>query len=234
MITGPQDSPVVLKVKSDPMKAWCLNQLGHPAVSVEITEPQLENAIRVTGDFIAGYFPLEQRLAVFYTQPLKPTYPLPEGAYWIQEVWWDPVTTRIDDVFGAEAYLFCLAPTFKILDKDGSLQPLGDWRKHWKAKTPFGDHKLKIVERDNKKPLPKVRINYDGGVIEATSNHVLKCNSRWVEFSEVHKGNLLYSQASRPVVTSMDYFESTDATSVRALNAGCYYGCTDGDPVLIH
>jgi len=43
---------------------------------------------------------------VFYTEPLKSTYPMPADAYWIQEVSWDPVTTRIDDVFGAESFLF--------------------------------------------------------------------------------------------------------------------------------
>ena len=34
------------------------------------------------------------------------TYPMPSDAYWIQSVSWDPVTTRIDDVFGAESFLF--------------------------------------------------------------------------------------------------------------------------------
>lgn len=234
MITGPQDSPVVLKVQSDPMKLYALQQLGYPHVAVEVNESQLENAIRVTGDFIAQYFPQEQRLAVFYTQPLKPTYPLPKDAYWVQEVQWDPVTTRIDDVFGAEAYLFCLAPSFKILDKDGALQPLGDWRTHWKAKTPFGDRRLKIVGRDNRKALPKVRIHYGSGFVEATINHVLKSCDRWVEFGEVGVGDCLHGCKFNPVVDKIDHFESADATSVRAINAGCYYGCTDGEPVLIH
>jgi hypothetical protein len=31
---------------------------------------------------------------------------MPADAYWIQEVAWDPVTTRLDDVFGAESFLF--------------------------------------------------------------------------------------------------------------------------------
>jgi hypothetical protein len=105
-IIGPNDLPVVLKLNSDPMKAYCLAQLGHPAVAVEIEEAQFEIALRVTCDFIAGYFPREQKLALFYTEPLVPTYPMPDDAYWIQEVQWDPVTTRIDDVFGAESFLF--------------------------------------------------------------------------------------------------------------------------------
>lgn len=105
-IIGPGDLPVVLKVKSDPLKKYVLGKLGHPHVDVEITEDQMEVALRVTCDFIAGYFPREQRMAVFTTQPLVSTYPMPDDAYWIQEVSWDPITTRVDDVFSSEAYLF--------------------------------------------------------------------------------------------------------------------------------
>jgi len=105
-IIGPADLPVVLKVPSDPMKKYALSQLGYPSVEVEIAEDQWEIALKVVGDWISGYFPREQKLAVFYSQPLRPTYPLPPDAYWVQEVSWDPVTTRIDDVFGAESFLF--------------------------------------------------------------------------------------------------------------------------------
>jgi hypothetical protein len=105
-IIGPADLPAVLKVASEPMKRYALAQLGYPNVAVEITEDQLEIALRNTGDWIAGYFPHEQRLAVFNTTPLQSTYPMPSDAYWVQEVRWDPVTTRIDDVFGAESFLF--------------------------------------------------------------------------------------------------------------------------------
>lgn len=105
-IIAPADLPVVLKVRSDPMKKYVISQLGYPGVDVEITEDQFEIALRVTGDFIAGYFPREQKFAFFQTQPLVATYPMPTDAYWIQEVAWDPVTTRIDDVFGAESFLF--------------------------------------------------------------------------------------------------------------------------------
>lgn len=97
---------MVLKVPSDPLKKFVLSKLGYPAVDVEIEESQYETALRETCDFIAGYFPREQRLAVFNTVPLQSTYPMPADAYWIQEVRWFPVTTRIDDIFGAEAYLF--------------------------------------------------------------------------------------------------------------------------------
>lgn len=105
-ILGPNQLPVVLKVDSDPVKFEVLSQLGHPVVLVEITEPQLEQAIRVTGDFIATYFPHEEKYAYFYTQPLVAEYPLPPDGYWIKDVKWDPATTRIGDIFGAESFLF--------------------------------------------------------------------------------------------------------------------------------
>lgn len=105
-ILGPTDLPSVLKLRSEPMKKYVLSKLGHPVTEVEMTEDQWETIWRVAGDFIAGYFPREQKLGVFYTSPLQSTYPLPKDAYWVQEVSWDPVTTRIDDVFGAESFLF--------------------------------------------------------------------------------------------------------------------------------
>jgi hypothetical protein len=105
-IIGPADLPVVLKVDSNPLKSYCMSQLGHPTTAVELHETQWEIILRTVGDWIAGYFPREQRLAVFYTVPLQPLYPMPEDAYWVQEVAWNPVSTRIDDVFGSESYLF--------------------------------------------------------------------------------------------------------------------------------
>lgn len=105
-ILSPADLPVVLKLPLDPVKKYVLSKLGHPQVEVEIAEDQWETIMRVSGDFAAGYFPREQKLAVFYTQPLVCNYPMPVDAYWIQEVAWNPVTTQISDVFGAESYLF--------------------------------------------------------------------------------------------------------------------------------
>ncbi len=105
-IMAPADLPSILKVRSEPMKKYVLSKLGFPVTEVEITEDQWETIWRVSGDFIAQYFPREQKLGLFWTTPLQSTYPLPEDAYWIQEVAWDPVTTRIDDVFGAESFLF--------------------------------------------------------------------------------------------------------------------------------
>jgi len=105
-IMAPADLPAVMKVHTNEMKKYVLSRMGYGVTEVEISEDQFETIWRVVGDFIAGYFPREQRLATFWTTPLKSTYPLPVDAYWVQEVAWDPVTTRIDDVFGAESFLF--------------------------------------------------------------------------------------------------------------------------------
>lgn len=98
--------PVLLKANSEPLKLHVLSQLGHPNVLVEISEVQFEQILRSTGDFISRYFPLEEKYAFFYTTPLQPEYNIPEDAYFIRECSWDPSTTRIDDIFGAESFLF--------------------------------------------------------------------------------------------------------------------------------
>jgi hypothetical protein len=105
-ILGPEQLPVVLKLRSDPIKFEVLSTFGHPHVLVELSEAQLEQAIRTTGDWIAQYFPRETKYAYFYTQPLVSEYPLPADAYWIKNLAWDPATTRIGDIFGAESFLF--------------------------------------------------------------------------------------------------------------------------------
>lgn len=233
-IIAPADLPSVLKVRSEPMKKYVLSKLGYPVIECEITEDMWETIFRVAGDFIAGYFPREQKLAMFWTSPLQSTYPLPKDAYWIQEVAWDPVTTRIDDVFGAESFLFCVSPDFMILDKFGSLQPIGDWKKQWKAKTPFGDSGLSIKNHQNNRLLPKMRIKYENGTVEATANHVLQVNGKWREFGEVIIGDKLAGVKNTVGVQNIEVFESTDAIGLRANKSGCYYGCTSGDPILIH
>lgn len=105
-ISGPDDLPLVLKVDSNPLKLLAIKELGHPVVLVELMEPQFECELRRIGDFISEYFPLEERYAFFMTQPLQSEYPIPEDAYWIRNISWDPATTRIDDIFGAESFLF--------------------------------------------------------------------------------------------------------------------------------
>lgn len=233
-ILAPAELPSVLKVRSEPCKKYVLSKLGFPQVNVEISEDQWETIWRVSGDFIASYFPREQKLAVFWTSPLKPTYPLPEDAYWIQQVNWDPITTRIDDVFGAESFLFCLAPTFKILDKDKQFQMLGEWKPTWKAHTPYGSKLLLIKQHTVTHDLPKVRLIYENGIIEGTQNHIIKANEKWLEFGEVKESHSLQCVKNITRVHNIEYFASRDAFSVRANGAGCYYGCTEGEPVLLH
>lgn len=232
-ILAPADLPSVLRLRSEPMKKYVLSKLGYPVIEVEITEDMWEVIFRVSGDFIASYFPREQKLSMFWTSPLQATYPLPQDAYWIQSVAWDPVSTRIGDIFGAESFLFCLSPEFLVLDRFGVLQPIGDWKKGWKALTPFGPKNLRMILRQNKRLLPKIRINYGDGVVEATDNHVLQVNNKWREFSEVHIGDRLRGVKNMMDVQNIECFESTDAISLRS-TAGCYYGCISGSPILIH
>lgn len=104
-IIGPSDLPVVLKVPSDGMKKYILTSLGFPTVDVELTEDQMEVILRNTGDFISGYFPQEQRYTWFMTRPMTTTYPMPQGAYWITDVQWDPMSTNVSDIFGVDYYL---------------------------------------------------------------------------------------------------------------------------------
>jgi hypothetical protein len=105
-IRGPNQLPVVFKADSEALKLHVLSQLGSPNVLVEIGEVQFEQALRSAADFIVRYFPLEEKYAFFNTQPLVAEYSMPEDAYWIRECAWDPSTTRIDDIFGAESFLF--------------------------------------------------------------------------------------------------------------------------------
>lgn len=233
-ILAPADLPSILKLRSEPMKKYVLTQLGYPVVEVELTEDQWETIWKVSGDFIASYFPREQKLGLFWTTPLQSTYPLPSDAYWVQEVNWDPATTRIGDVFGAESFLFCVSEDFLILDKFDSLQPVGDWKKQWKAKTPFGDSGLSIKKHKNTRLLPKVRICYDTGVVEATTNHVLQVNDKWREFGEVGINDRLSTVKNTVNIHNIEIFESHDAIGLRANKSGCYYGCTSGEPILIH
>ena len=96
----------VLKLDTDPIKRAVLSHFGHPAVTVELDDSHFENILKTAGEFVAGYFPFEEKISVFYTKPLVNEYDLPPDAYWIKEVKWDPAVTRIGDIFGAESFLF--------------------------------------------------------------------------------------------------------------------------------
>ncbi len=105
-IIGPADLPAVLKIDSTQIKSSVLASLGNPVVEVEILEQQFEIILRNAGDFIAHYLPKEERYGYFYTVPLQSEYDLPKDAYWVEECNWDPATTHIGDIFGAESFLF--------------------------------------------------------------------------------------------------------------------------------
>lgn len=111
MICGPNGTSgggcgAVLKLDTNPTKQEVMAHFGYPTIRVEITEEQFETIFRSAGAFIAGYFPFEEKIATFYTQPLVNEYALPPDAYWIKQVMWDPAVTRIGDIFGAESFLF--------------------------------------------------------------------------------------------------------------------------------
>lgn len=111
MICGPngpggQGCGAVLQLDTNPTKFEVLAHFGHPNVRVELDESQFESIFRSAGEFIAGYFPFEEKIATFYTKPLINEYDLPPDAYWIKQVKWDPAVTRIGDIFGAESFLF--------------------------------------------------------------------------------------------------------------------------------
>lgn len=155
-IIGPAELPAVLKIDSTPMKKYVLAMLGNPVVEVELLEDQFETVLKTTGDFIAHYFPKEQKLAYFYTQPLLNEYPMPEDAYWVQEVQWDPATTNIGDVFGAESFLFNIGNITGIQNMLLDYHLLQSYRRfshrilgtegHWEV---LGDRKIRLY------PTPK-------------------------------------------------------------------------------
>jgi hypothetical protein len=155
-IIGPSDLPHVLKADSNPLKLRILHHFGYPNVNVELTEDQMEELLRVTGDFICQYFPLEERYAYFYSQPLVEEYDLPEDAYWIREVAWDPVMNRIQDIFGAEMFLFNVGNITGIQNMLTDYHLLQSYRKFsqkilgtdggWEI---TGDNKIRL------KPTPK-------------------------------------------------------------------------------
>lgn len=155
-IISRQDLPYVLKVNSEPMKKYVLSMLGHPVIEIEITEDQFETVLKTTGNFIAHYFSKESMLGVFWTQPLVSEYDLPDNAYWIQDVQWDPAVTKIDQIFGAESFLFNIGNITGIQQILTDYHLLQQYRRfsqrilsnegHWEVK---GDNKIRLF------PTPK-------------------------------------------------------------------------------
>jgi len=232
-IISPADLPVVLKVRSDPIKKYVLSKLGFPHVDVEISEDQFEVAIRNTGDFIAGYFPREQKFAVFYTTPLVSTYPMPDDAYWIQEVSWDPITTRIDDVFGAESFLFCWPGGTYLLTENGpkTCEEIYDTRA--KLVTPFGSREPRIKWNNKKQVVQVLKTKND--FIACTPNHPININDRFRMSIEGFPGaKLLNSDDGHSCIIDRDRLH-TDGTWSIDTDSGCYYASATGKELyLVH
>ena len=234
-ILGPDQLPAVLQVPSDPIKMETLSTLGHPVVHVELTEPMLEQVIRTTGDFIAQYFQHEQRYAYFYTQPLVNDYPLPPDAYWVRDVKWDPATTRINDIFGAESFLFCFPKATKILDKDGSLQDVREWKSEWKVKTPYGSRRINIFKRNSKNIQQARQIVYETGKLVSTINHpIFSVNRGWLNNDQFVVGDVLRGTNLDRKVTSFVDGGMIESYAVDVPRAQCLFACLEGEPVLVH
>jgi hypothetical protein len=235
-IIGPELLPAVLKLQSDPLKFEVISQLGHPVVLVEIDEAQLEQAIRTTGDFIAQFFPLEEKVAYFQTQPLVSSYDIPADAYWIRDVKWDPATTRIGDIFGAESFLFCFPKATKILDKDGALQDVREWKGPWKAKTPYGSRQLNIFKRKSDHLQPARQIIHDAGNIVTTINHPIECLNRktWLTNQEFVVGDTLRGANQVRRVVDFKNGGIAESYSIDVPRAQCFYAAYEGEPILVH
>ena len=238
-IIGPKDLPKVLKVDSNPLKLRMLHHFGHPNVNVELTETQMEELLRVSGDFICQYFANEERYAYFYTQPLVESYDLPEDAYWVREIAWDPTINRINDIFGAEMFLFCIAASdSKILTENG-LKFHEDVCANEKLVTPYGFEEFVIEYHDDEQPL--LEIVYDCGSLKCTTNQPVKidnfdCDNSldgWINASELSCGDILVLNDGK---SEIGYINNINAESTITIKtpSGCFFACSDGEPVLIH
>jgi len=238
-ILGPSQLPVVLRVDSNPLKLHAISELGHPNVLIEMQEPQWEHILRSMGDFVAHHFPYEERYAFFYTNPLQHTYDLPQDAYWVREVAWDPVTSRIDDIFSAESFLFCFGSGVKILREDNEMISVDSWEKHFRAITPFGPKKLSITHHKEQQQLYKVI--YEDGWFISTPNHPVKSDeitdmlNGWYEVSELKQNmNLFKKDGTSTKIIKIEQFGKGDTYSIYANGAHCLYASHDGLPVLVH
>ncbi len=219
---GPADLPSILKLRSDSMKKYVLAKLGGGVVDVEIMEDQWEVIWRVAGDFIAQYFPREQKLAVFWTQPLKPTYPLPKDAYWVQSVNWDPVTTRIDDVFGAESYLFCFPGGTKLLTTKGLLSCEAiHVDENIRLVTPFGPRKPQLRWNQQRQLIQVLKTEND--MVACTPNHFVNINNKFRQAMLGYPGlKLLADTDKQPEI--IDRMQTqTDGTWSITTPSGCFY-----------
>lgn len=243
MICGPngpngQGCGEVLKLDLNPTKLEVLAHFGHPSIKIELEEIHFESIFRSVGNFIAGYFPFEEKIATFYTKPLVTEYDLPPDAYWIKQVKWDPAVTRIGDIFGAESFLFCFADGFKILNSDDTLIDISEWKDNFKCKTPYGNKKLILNRHEIDQNL--IKVEHECGSIICTPNHPLKINNineldDWLSADECSIGTKLVTEKGLSEVTNIDLeCDHGYTTTVYVPGAHCFYGCHEGDPVLVH
>lgn len=226
-IIGPSQLPLVFKAESDPLKRIALHELGHPTTLVELTEDNFESAIRRVGDFITEYFPLEEKYAFFMTQPLQTEYPIPEDAYWIRDVYWDPATTRIDDIFGAESFLFSFGPGTFLFSRKGKIT-CEDLAKDPKPeiKTPYGFRKVKI--RWNHKPQLAVKLITEQDHLVCTINHPVFCDGDFVMASECREGSKLKTMNNlEQEVVAIEHLTIEGSWSIQS-PVGCYFASSQG------
>lgn len=233
-IIGPGDLPSVVKVRTEPMKKYIFSKLGYPAVDVELDEAALEVVWAVAADFIARYFPREQKLAVFYTSPLQPTYPLPKDAFWVQDCKWDPVTTRIDDVFGAESFLFCWSGGTKLLTNKGAKtceEVYNDEK--LKLITPFGEKSAKLKWNEAEQPVQVLKTKKD--YLICTPNHPVNIDNKFKMAIWGYPGmKLLNSNDKQPCIEDRDRLTTKGTWSVD-VDSGCYYVSSLGEEFyLVH
>jgi len=233
-ILGPQDLPSIIQVRSEPMKHYCLSKLGYPGVDVEVTEAQFEACIKVFVNFIASYFPHEQRMAAFYTQPLVSLYPLPPDAWTVQDVFWDGgLSTYMNDIFSSEYFLFCAPSGTKLLTKAGPKPCEEVHEKNLKILTPFGYRKPKMRWNDSKQPISMMKTKRD--FLAYTPNHPVNIESKFRIAALGQPGlHLLNNKDERCVIVDNKRLE-TDGTWSIDVSCGSYYSSVKGEEFyLVH
>ncbi len=228
------DLPYVLRVPSAPIKSYVMSKLGHPTVAIELTEDQLEIAIRNVGNFIAGYFPREQRLATFSTTPLQSTYPMPSDAYWIQSVDWDPFTTNVNDIFGTSAYLYCFPGGTRLLTTRGA-RTCEEVAADPKARlvTPFGNRKPRMRWNAVEQPIQMMQTEHD--YLACTPNHPVNLEHKFQMAILGFTGmRLLGSNDKQVEIVDRDRLTTPGTWSVET-RSGCFYASALGKQFyLVH
>lgn len=237
-ITTSDQLPCILKVDSNPLKQHVLSQLGYPIVNVELAEQQLEQVLRSTGDFVARYYPLERRFAYFNTIPLQSEYPVPDDAYWIQSVSWDPATTRIDEIFGAEAFLFSFVGGSILLTDKGPMQCEECYEKlengdNIKLVSPFGNKKPRMRWNERQQPITVLQTEHD--YVASTPNHPVSCNSKFKMAGKCNiEESLVNSRDKQNKIINKGLVQTSGTWSIQT-SSGCFYISSKGEEFyLVH